>query len=191
MGHSKTSHRGLALWVLGKSVANWTKRKKQHVCSSIRNRLPMMLRPYLCSTTLGLHSTTQKTRMFKVVNDNHGTTLDHLRTLFTPLGVNVPADPVLTASLELLVMMRHQRAHQNRRRTKVVKSAKDAQTTVSDCLLLARKLSAEVASSAHEGCEPSRNGHRKTDSFCYGEERAWRSLGSPPDERLGGATSSI
>jgi hypothetical protein len=42
----------------------------------------MILRPYLCSTTLGLHSTTQKTRMFKVVNDNHGITLDHLRTLF-------------------------------------------------------------------------------------------------------------
>ena len=62
-----------------------------------------------------------------------------------PLGVNIPADPVLTGSLELLVTMRHQWAHQDRRRTKLVKSAKDAQTTVSDCLTLAKKLSAEAA----------------------------------------------
>jgi hypothetical protein len=42
--------------------------------------------------------------------------------------------------------MRHQWAHQDRRRAKVVKSAKDAQTTVSDCLALAKKLSTEVKS---------------------------------------------
>jgi hypothetical protein len=41
-------------------------------------------------------------------------------------------DPVLTASLDLLITMRHQWAHQDRRRAKVVKSAKDAQTTVSE-----------------------------------------------------------
>jgi hypothetical protein len=87
-----------------------------------------------------------KIRMSKVVKDNHGITLDHLRTLFTPLGVNVPADPVMTASLELLVKMRHQWAHRDRTSAKVIKSAKDAQTTVSDCLALAKKLSAEVAS---------------------------------------------
>jgi hypothetical protein len=86
-----------------------------------------------------------QTTFSKTVHDNHGITLNHLRTLFMPLGVNVPADPVLTASLELLVTMRHQWAHQDRRRTKVVKSAKDAQTAVSDCLTLAKKLSAEAA----------------------------------------------
>jgi len=83
--------------------------------------------------------------MSKVVNDNHGVTLQHLRTLFMPLGVTVPADPVLTASLDLLVAMRHQWAHQDRRRAKVIKSAKDAQNTVSDCLALAKKLSTEAA----------------------------------------------
>jgi len=86
-----------------------------------------------------------RVRMSKVVNDNHGVTLQHLRTLFMPLGVTVPADPVLTASLDLLVAMRHQWAHQDRRRAKVIKSAKDAQNTVSDCLALAKKLSTEAA----------------------------------------------
>jgi hypothetical protein len=62
-----------------------------------------------------------------------------------PLGVNVPADPLLTASLELLVTMRHQWAHHDHRGAKVLKSAKDAQTTVSDCLALAKRLSAAVA----------------------------------------------
>jgi hypothetical protein len=85
-----------------------------------------------------------KESISKSVYDNNGITLDHLRTLFLPLGVNVPTDPVLTASLDLLVRMRHQWAHRYRHGAKVVKSAIDVQTTVLDCLTLAEKLSAEA-----------------------------------------------
>jgi hypothetical protein len=141
---------GLALWVLSRSVANWTKNKKTTRCTAsllLYQKAPADDAPPI-SVFDNLRTTLDdaKTRMSKVVHDNHGITLEHLRTLFMPLGVNVPADPIQTASLDLLVTMRHQWAHQDRRRTEVVRSAKDAQTTVSDCLALAEKLSAEVAS---------------------------------------------
>jgi hypothetical protein len=141
---------GLALWVLSKSVANWTKQKK-----TTRSTVSLLLyqkAPSGDTTSASVFDNIRsalddaKTRMSKVVNDNHGIALDDLRTLFMPLGVNVPADPVLTASLELLITMRHQWAHRDRRRAKVIKSAKDAKTTVSDCLALAKKLCVEVAS---------------------------------------------
>jgi hypothetical protein len=140
---------GLALWVLTRSVANWTKRKKatRSTVSLLLYQKPpaddSLQKPVFDNIRMALDSA--KATVSKTVHDNHGITLDHLRTLFVPLGVNIPADPVLTASLELLVTMRHQWAHQDRRRTKLVKSAKDAQTTVSDCLTLAKKLSAEAA----------------------------------------------
>ena len=141
---------GLALWVLGKSVSNWTMRKKTtRVTASLLlyERVPADdASPLSVFDNIRTALDDAKTRMSKVVNDNHGIALDNLRTLFMPLGVNVPADPVLGASLDLLVAMRHQWAHQDRRRAKVVKSAQDAQVTVSDCLALATKLSAEVAS---------------------------------------------
>jgi hypothetical protein len=141
---------GLALWVLGRSVANWTTRKKttrSTISLLLYQKVPPDDAPAVSVfDNIRTALDDAKARMSKVVNDNHGITLNHLRSLFIPLGVNVPEDPVLTASLELLVTMRHQWAHQDRRRAKVFRSAKDAQTTVSDCLTLAKKLSAEAAS---------------------------------------------
>lgn len=140
----------LALWVLGRSVANWSAKKK-----TSRSTVSLLLYqkvppddapPMAVFDNIRTALDDAKVRMSKVVNDNNGIALHHLRTLFIPLGVNVPEDPVLTASLETLVTMRHQWAHRDRRRAKVYKSAKDAQNTVSDCLTLAKKLSHEAAS---------------------------------------------
>jgi len=140
---------GLALWVLGKAVVNWTSQRrttrstaslllyqKVHADESLSSSVFDNIRKALDEA---------KGRMSNVVFDNHGIALKNLRALFIPLGVNVPADPVLSSSLQLLVTMRHQWAHQDRRHAKVVKSARDAKTTVSDCLNLAKKLSTEVA----------------------------------------------
>jgi hypothetical protein len=141
---------GLALWVLGRSVSNWTMKKK-----TSRSTVSLLLYqkvppddapPVSVFDNIRTALDDAKVRMSKVVNDNHGITLNHLRTLFIPLGVNVPADPVLTASLDLLVTIRHQWAHRDRRRAQVFRSAKDVQNTVSDCLILAKKLSVEAAS---------------------------------------------
>jgi hypothetical protein len=141
---------GLALWVLGKAVANWTKKKKVNrstVSLLLYQRVPSkksLILPVFDNIRTALDEA--NTRVSTAINDNHGIALDGLRSLFMPLGINVPADPVLTASLELLIRMRHQWAHQDRKRAKVIRSAKDTQTTVSDCLLLAEKLSTEAAS---------------------------------------------
>jgi len=141
---------GLAQWVLDKSVTNWTNQKK-----TTRSTISLLLHhkvPPDDISTLSVFDNIRKAlddakeRMSKVIHDNHGIALDNLRTLFMPLGVNLPTDTVLIASLTLLITIRHQWAHQDRRITKVFKSASDMQTTVSDCLKLAKKLSDDVAS---------------------------------------------
>lgn len=139
---------GLALWVLGKAVANWTYRKK--ATRSTASLLLYQKVPPDESLSFSVFDNVRKAldeakaRMSNAVFNNHGIALKDLRTLFIPLGVNVPADPILSSSLQLLVTMRHQWAHQDRRHAKVVKSAKDAKTTVDDCLSLAKKLTTEV-----------------------------------------------
>lgn len=141
---------GLALWVMGRAVDNWMNRKKTTRATS--SLLLYQKVPSESSLSLSVFDNLRtaldgaKARVSQAVHDNHGIALEHLRSLFVPLGVNVPTDPVLTGSLELLVKMRHQWAHRDRRAAQVIKSAKDAQTAVSDCLALAQKLSAEAAS---------------------------------------------
>lgn len=93
---------------------------------SIKEVENRFLRPHLLPTTLGAPSKQEVLDVAAYV-------------------VLVPSDPVLTASLEFLITMRHQWAHHDHRRAKILKSAKDAQTTVSDCLTLAKKLSAGAA----------------------------------------------
>jgi|SRR5688572_30297842 len=76
----------------------------------------------------------------KSIEKNNGIAPRNLRTIFRPLGIDVPDDPKLTGSLELLVSMRHQWAHQFRFGAKVVKFAADLKKTSDDCLMLAEKL---------------------------------------------------
>jgi hypothetical protein len=142
---------GLALWVLGRSVNNWTMKKKTTRCTVsllLYQDVPSGESPgRLLSVydNIRKHLDLAKTRVSTAVESNNGITVKHLRELFLPLGVNVPDDPILTASLDLLVTMRHQWAHQYRYAAKVTRSAIDARTTVSDCLTLAQKLSEEAA----------------------------------------------
>jgi hypothetical protein len=142
---------GLALWVLGRSVNNWTMKKR-----TTRSTASLLLYQGIppddapgqqLSVYDNLRNSLDlaKTRVSGAVQSNNGIEIQHLRSLFLPLGVNVPDDPILTASLNLLVKMRHQWAHQYRYAAIVTRSANDARTTVSDCLTLAQKLSAEVA----------------------------------------------
>jgi len=140
---------GLALWVVGRAVSNWTTKKKTTRCTtslllyqsapSDSGAIPSVFENIRVALELA------KERVSKSVYDNNGVTLAHLRTLFLPLGVTVPTDPLLSASLDLLVKMRHQWAHQYRYGAKVVTSAHDAETTVLDCLKIARRLSAEAS----------------------------------------------
>lgn len=139
----------LAHWLLKRSVSNWTAKKKATRCTVsllLYQKPPAEDTPgrsVFDNVRLALNEA--KKKMSLDIHDNHGITPMHLRAMFMPLGVDVPSDPVLTASLELLITMRHQWAHHDHRRAKILKSAKDAQTTVSDCLTLAKKLSTGAA----------------------------------------------
>lgn len=137
---------GLALWVLSRVVTGWTntRRTSRSTASILLFHPPPKLDASKHITafdnlrdTLAAANSSQST----AIKDNNGIALKHVRELFYPLGVDVPNDPVLTASLDSVVSIRHQWAHQYRYGAKVIKSAQDAKTAVDDCLTFARKLS--------------------------------------------------
>ena len=80
---------GLALWLVGRSVENWTKKKRTTRCTAsllLYQAKPPDDDPSLSAfdnirTALDL----AKERISKSVAANDGITLDHLRTLFLPL----------------------------------------------------------------------------------------------------------
>jgi hypothetical protein len=140
---------GLSLWALTRLEHNWVFKKRASRCTASL----LLFQPIPGeSVTLGasvfdtirLAVKQAKDDLSKKIGQNNGITPRHLQTLFRPLGVDVPNDPVLTASLELLVTMRHEWAHQYRFGAKVVRSASDVRMTVLDCLLFAERLSNEA-----------------------------------------------
>jgi hypothetical protein len=86
-----------------------------------------------------------KSEAAKRIERNQGISLRHLRTLFRPLGIDFPEDPLLTSSLDSLVSFRHQWAHQYRFGATVVRSAHDVKKIVGDCIRLAEQLSSGAA----------------------------------------------
>ena len=81
-----------------------------------------------------------KVNLSRTIRENNGVSTRHLRSLLYPLGVDVPDDPVLVGSLDLVISIRHEWAHRNRFGAKTPKSAKDVHTAVADCVTLAEKL---------------------------------------------------
>lgn len=139
---------GVAYWVLGRTVRNWTTRKRTTRCTSSLLLYSPTPSGVPATTTVydnlrnALHAS--KEAVSKNIETNHGITLGHLQDLFQPLGVDVPQDPTLTASLDRLVKMRHEWAHQFRYGAKVVKWASDAKVAADDCLKLAARISASA-----------------------------------------------
>jgi hypothetical protein len=141
---------GLALWTLDRTVTNWTagKATSRRTAAVLLYQPPPKIDSVQHVTTyenirLALASANQTQSI--AIRDNNGIALKHVRELFYPLGVDVPNDPVLTGSIDMIVTMRHQWAHQYRFGTKIVKSAKDAMIAVADCLEFAKQLAAEVS----------------------------------------------
>ncbi len=140
---------GVALWVLDRSVANWTMKKR--VTRSTASLLLFQVSPGISDTPTSIFDNLRsslaeaKEAVSKRIHENNGVTPRHLRELFYPLGVDVPTDAVQTASVELLVGIRHQWAHQYRYGAKVVKPAKDVQLAVTDCIKFADDLRKKAA----------------------------------------------
>jgi hypothetical protein len=141
---------GVALWVLTRSVARWTthKRVTRATASILLSMSPPTAPngPEAVFDTLRKALDEAKTNISRVISNNNGISTRHLRSLFYPLGVDVPDDPVLVGSLDLVITIRHEWAHRGRFGAKVTKSAQDVHTAVTDCLTLAEKL-AKAASS--------------------------------------------
>jgi hypothetical protein len=137
---------GLALWLVDRSEKTWT--SKQRTTLSIAS---MLLHVPAWSGSapsvfdnVRLAIDTAKSTLSTAIRNNNGISVDHVRDLFHPLGVDVPTDPAWTASLEMLVKLRHQWAHQYRYSARVVKSAADAAQIAQDCLKFADKLTQNV-----------------------------------------------
>ena len=135
---------GVALWVLTRSVARWTtdKRVTRATASILLSTSPPSepKGPQSVFDTVRKALEEAKADISHAINENNGVSTRHLRSLFYPLGVDVPEDPMLVGSLELVIKIRHEWAHQSRFGAKDVKSARDVRTAVSDCLTLAEKL---------------------------------------------------
>ena len=140
---------GVALWVLTRSVAGWTTHKKvtRATASILLTQSPPATpdNPRLVFDMLRTALDDAKASISGTIHENNGISTRHLRALFYPVGVDVPEDPILVGSLDLIIKIRHEWAHRSRFGAKVAKSAKDAQTAVADCIKLAEKI-AEAAS---------------------------------------------
>ena len=135
---------GVALWVLTRAVEHWTAKKRvtRATASILLSQSPRVApeSPEAVFDILRIALEEAKTAISRAIYDNNGVSTRHLRSLFYPLGVDVPEDSVLVASLDLVIAIRHEWAHQSRFGAKVTKSARDVHTAVADCLKLAEKL---------------------------------------------------
>jgi len=136
---------GLGLWVLERLEDSWIRRQRAtRATASILLYASAPSREIAAGVTVFSNLRTAlrdaKSEASKQIAQNNGITPAHLRALFRPLGVDVPEDAVLVASLDLLVSLRHQWAHQYRFGGRVLKSAHDVKKTVADCLDLAERL---------------------------------------------------
>ena len=142
---------GLALWRLTQTVTGWTtgKRLSRGTAAILLHQTAPKLDAAKHVTTFNSIRTAldaAKQSLSNSIRDNNGIALKHVRDLFYPLGVDVPDDPILTASIDMIVSIRHQWAHQSRFGTKIVKSANDVTTAVADCLEFAKQLTVAVSS---------------------------------------------
>jgi hypothetical protein len=136
---------GVSLWVLGRVHDSWQfKKRATRSTASLLLHLGDKPDDYTTSQSvfdslrLALHDA--KSLFSRHLEQNHGIAMNHLRSLFRPLGIDVPETPTLVASLELLVSMRHEWAHQYRFGAKTIRTASDVRTTVADCVAIAESL---------------------------------------------------
>lgn len=138
---------GMGLWVLERVENTW--RYKQNVTKCMASLLLHHPAPgdgggLNVYNLLRTQVEKAKADAAKQIGQNNGIAVKHLRAIFLPLGINVTDDPVLMASLEMLVKLRHQWAHQYRFGAKNTKSAQDAKQIVADCVNIAEKLAADA-----------------------------------------------
>lgn len=138
---------GIGLWVLESIEKSWvpTKRATRSLASLLLYA-DAPAEDWEESVTvfdnIRMRIAEEKTATSGKIEQNNGIATRHLRSIFRPLGIDIPTDPTLTGSLELLISIRHQWAHQYRFGAKVTRFAVDVKKTSDDCLALAAQLAA-------------------------------------------------
>jgi hypothetical protein len=136
---------GLSLWLAGRIERSWVYQRRATRCTASLLLYHPMPRDD-AETSLSVFDNIRRSVMAgrasvsQAIADNNGVAPAHLRRLFRPLGIDVPSDPGLTASLDRLVAMRHAWAHQYRFGARVSRSATDAKVVSDDCLTFAARL---------------------------------------------------
>lgn len=141
---------GVGLWVVQCAEKSWVYKKRVTRCTAslllYRKAPEADIAPGVSIyDNVRINLAEAKADVSKLIEQNHGIATKHLRSMFGPLGIDISDDAVQVASLELLVSLRHQWAHQYRFGAKVTKSANDVKQAVADCLLLAEGLANSAA----------------------------------------------
>lgn len=76
----------------------------------------------------------------QIIENNHGISNRHLRSLFFPLGVDLPEETKLTSAIEELKKIRGDAAHRMRSGLSDLKSMKEWLEVVHDCVLYCERL---------------------------------------------------
>jgi len=142
---------GLTIWMADRVAKNWLNRHRV-----TRSTAALLFRAKCkidedtnLKTTFDVIRTAldeAKADRTTAVHKNNGIELKHMRQLLAPLGVDIPTDPLLAASLDTLVLIRHQWAHQNRFGAQTPRNAVDVKKTADDCLALSQQLSSHIGS---------------------------------------------
>ena len=140
---------GLAIWIAGRVEANWLKKRRlSRSSASLLLRLKYQADDETDTSTvfdvLRRALFAAKVERSAAANANNGVTPKHLRSLLAPLGVDLPSDATLVASLEGLVSTRHEWAHQYRFGAKTPRTAGDMKKIADDCRQFAKQLAANV-----------------------------------------------
>ncbi len=140
---------GLGLWGVEQVEARWM--SSRHV--SLATAALMLHRPSPKNPAenkslfdvFRLEIDEAKAELSKAAEKNNEIDARHLATLLQPLGIGIPQNPPsLIGSLQKLVSLRHQWAHQYRFGARVVHSAGDVRLIISDCVALATLLVGEA-----------------------------------------------
>jgi len=139
---------GLTIWMTGRVVKNWMQKRVTRSTAALLFRATCKIDEDTNTKStfdvIRIALDEAKADRSTAVHDNNGVELKHMRRLLAPLGVDIPDDPLLVASLDNLVLMRHQWAHQNRFGAQTPRSAVDVKKTADDCLALAKQLSSRI-----------------------------------------------
>lgn len=139
----------LTVWLAGRVTSNWIKKRRVS-----RSTAALLLRTKhevsdedstdTVFDTIRNALDRAKAERSSAAHANNGIETKHLRALLAPLGIDIPNDATLVASLHTLVTIRHEWAHQRLGATSS-RGAADVKKLAEDCLAFAQQIASRVS----------------------------------------------